>query len=265
MAVQKIKLFPNYNSKSLDLANELTIKLLTAGYSLTDKDYDLAIAIGGDGSYLRMVKNNQFNSDIYYLGVNTGTLGFLQEIKPDELDLFIEKLQNEAYRIEPVGIQETRIKTLNQEETFYSLNEIAIRNSNFRIANLDVFINNELLENYTGDGLLIATSIGSTAYNISLGGSIVYSDLHTLQITPIAPLNTRAYRDLLNSVIIPEDKKIIIVPQKKNRDLMISIDGENQFYQQVSSIETSVSKKKIKCLRMNNYSYTKIINDKFLK
>ena len=145
MAVQKIKLFPNYNSKSLDLANELTIKLLTAGYSLVDKDYDLAIAIGGDGSYLRMVKNNQFNSEIYYLGVNTGTLGFLQEVKPDELDLFVEKLQSEAYRIETIGIQETKIKTLEKEDMFYSLNELAIRNSNFKIANLDVFVNNELL------------------------------------------------------------------------------------------------------------------------
>ena len=263
--MKNIKLFPNYNERSLQLAEELSNKLIASGYTLTDKDYDLAIAIGGDGSYLRMVKNNSFNEFIHYIGVNTGTLGFLQEVNPNELDNFIEKLGNHFYKVEPVSIQETTITTNETKDSFYSLNEIAIRNANMRIANLDVYIDSVLLENFVGDGLLIATSIGSTAYNISLGGSIVYSDLHTLQLTPIAPLNTVSYRNLLNSIIIPEDKKIEIIPNKQNNNLMIAIDGETKNYDQVEKIETGVSKKKIKCLRLKDYNYTNIIHDKFLK
>lgn len=265
MKIAKVKLFPNNNEKSQDLSLKLKKKLLDFGYEIVDDDYDLAIAIGGDGSYLRMVRSNNFDSNIYYIGVNTGTLGFLQEIKPQELDDFLAKLHNEFYRIESIGIQETKITTKEGQASYYSLNEIAIRKANFKIANLGVYIDEELLEFYTGDGLLVATSIGSTAYNISLGGSIIYSDLHTLQITPIAPLNTIAYRDLLNSVVIPETRQVRIVPCDDNCDLMISIDGENKYLQNVEMIETSVSKKKIKCLRMNDYSYTKIIHDKFLK
>ena len=187
MGIKRVKLFPNNNEESLRVAKRLGSKLIDFGYEIVNDNYDLAIAIGGDGSFLRMVKGNQFDSDIYYIGVNTGTLGFLQEIKPSEIDLFLDKLRNEFYKIEKVGIQETKIVTKDREAKVYSLNEIAIRDRNFRITNLRVCVDDELLGIYTGDGLLVATSIGSTAYNVSLNGSIVYGDLHTLQITPIAP------------------------------------------------------------------------------
>lgn len=261
---KRIRLFPNNNQKSLKLAKELTKKLSEYGFILDDIDYEIAIAIGGDGSYLRMLKNTNFNSNIFYIGINMGTLGFLQEIKPQEINSFLDKLANDLYKIDEVGIQETILSTSTTQEHFYSLNEILIRDKDLKTTNLIVKIDNELLEKYTGDGLLIATSIGSTAYNLSLGGSIVYSGLHTLQITPIAPLNTRSYRNILNSIVIPESKVINVIPEDQNKDLMIIVDGENNIYNDVKNIKTSVSKKKIKCLRMKDYDYTKIIKDKFL-
>ena len=117
---------------------------------------------------------------------------------------------------------------------------------------------------FVGDGILVSTSIGSTAYNLSFGGSIVYGSLHTLQITPIAPLNSKVYRSLLNSVIIPENKVISIIPIKGN-NLIISVDGTNQILKSVIEIVTKVGDKKIICLRMNEYNYSNIIHEKFLK
>ncbi len=265
MKLKKVRLFPNQNQCSQELALELTKKLEDLNFEVVEENYQLAIAIGGDGSYLRMVRENNFDSEIYYMGINMGTLGFLQEIKPEEIDSLLEKITQGNYKIDSVGVQETTIFSKTEENHFYSLNEIVIRDQDFKTMNVKVFVNDELLECYTGDGLLISTSIGSTAYNISLGGSIVYSDLHTLQITPIAPLNTRAYRDILNSVIIPQDRIIQLIPTGRTKDLMISVDGENYFYHDIQRIETSVSKKRIECLRMKDYDYTKIINDKFLK
>lgn len=265
MKIEKVKLFPNENEKSQKLAIKLEQKLTDYGYKLTDKEYDLAIAIGGDGSFLRMIKENQFDSNIYYIGVNTGTLGFLQEINPTEINGFLKKLQDEFYKIEQLGIQETTITTKTEKVQFYSLNDIVIRDQDLKKTSIEICIDDELLENYTGDGLIISTSIGSTAYNLSLGGSIVYNDLHTLQITPIAPFNTQAYRNILNSIIIPENKIIYLTPKDNNCNLIFSIDGENKTYQDVINIETSVSKKKIKCLRMKDYNSTKIIHNKFLK
>ena len=129
---------------------------------------------------------------------------------------------------------------------------------------MDIEIDNEKLESFVGDGLLISTSVGSTAYNLSFGGSIVYNNFHTLQITPIAPLNNKSYRNLVNSIIIPENLTITLYPSKKTTDLIVTIDGENKKYTDVIRIETLVRDKKIKCIRTENYNYTRIINEKFL-
>ena len=92
--LKNIKLFINKNDKSLETAKLIKDKLVTNGFIINDKNYDLAIAVGGDGSFLRMVKQNNFNSDIYYIGINSGTLGFMQEVKVEEIDKFIDELKN---------------------------------------------------------------------------------------------------------------------------------------------------------------------------
>ena len=260
--INNIKLFANNTEKAKVILQTVKEEIVNYKFNLVDHNYDLAIAIGGDGSFLRMVKANNFNSDIYYVGINAGTLGFLQEIKPDEISAFFDKLNNDDFKVDEIGIQETNVISNNTQQQFYSLNEIVIRDSDLNTAKLNLFVDDTLLEKFVGDGLLVSTSVGSTAYNLSYGGSIVYNTFHSLQITPIAPLNTKSYRDLLNSVIIPDNMQIKIIPDNKN--LLITVDGENYVYNNVYAIETSVQKKRIKCLRLNDYNFLKIINDKFL-
>lgn len=261
--IKRVKLFPNNNNKSQKIAKILQKKLKEKDYILDDEDYELAIAIGGDGSFLRMVKDCNFNSQVYYIGINVGTLGFAQEIYPENIDLFLQKLKMNNYKIEDIGIEETKIKTRNKEDKIYSLNEILIREKNLNTAYLKVLIDENILEKFVGDGLLISTSFGSTAYNLSFGGSIIYNELHTLQITPIAPLNSKSYQVLRNSVIIPEKRKIKLIPTSRSKDFIITIDGVNKTYNDIEEIEIRVNKK-IKCLRMNEYDYTKKINEKLL-
>lgn len=261
--IKRVKLFPNNNNKSQKIAKILQKKLKEKDYILDDEDYELAIAIGGDGSFLRMVKDCNFNSQVYYIGINVGTLGFAQEIYPENIDLFLQKLKMNNYKIEDIGIEETKIKTRNKEDKIYSLNEILIREKNLNTAYLKVLIDENILEKFVGDGLLISTSFGSTAYNLSFGGSIIYNELHTLQITPIAPLNSKSYQVLRNSVIIPEKRKIKLIPTSRSKDFIITIDGVNKTYNNIEEIEIRVNKK-IKCLRMNEYDYTKKINEKLL-
>lgn len=262
MKIKKVKLFSNDNDKSRKVEELVKEELIKNDFIISD-DFQLGIAIGGDGSFLRMLKNSNFNSDVFYIGINTGTLGFLQEIKPEEIKKFISKLKEEDFKLEEICIQETRIETFDSTSIFYSLNEIVIRDKKLNTAIIDIKINDVLLEKFVGDGVLIATSVGSTAYNLSYGGSIVYNTFHTLQITPIAPLNSKSYRNLLNSVIIPENNLITLIPEKN--DVIVTIDGENNFYDGVCKIETIIANKKIRCLRMNNYNFINIINDKFLK
>lgn len=266
MGIRRIKLFPNRDSKSLTVTNLLKQELKKFGYEIVDSNYELAIAIGGDGSYLRMVRDNDFNSDIYYIGVNTGTLGFLQEIRPEEIDLFLDKLHNKLYVVDKVGVQETRIISKNNEIVkFKSLNEIYVKNANMCKADFKVDINGSFLERFSGDGLMVCTTIGSTAYNRNLGGAIVYRGFDTLQLTPMAGDNSSAFKSLTSSIVFPADTVIEITPERRTKDLSIFYDTErNTIFDDVERVETTISKKKIKCLRMNDYDYAKIIQDKLL-
>lgn len=260
--IRSFKIFCNDNEKSISTSEIVKKKLLKNGLIESD-EYELAIAVGGDGSFLRMVKQTNFNSDTLYVGINAGTLGFAQDITLSDLDDFINDINEGNYKVDTIGVQKTKVITSSGIYNFYSLNEIVIRDKDLNTLVLDILIDNAFLEEYHGDGILIATSFGSTAYNLSFGGSIIYNTFHTLQITPIAPLNNKSYRSLLNSVVLPEEKIIKVIPKTKN--LLITIDGENKLYDEVDYIETSVKDKRIKCLRGSYYDFSIKINEKFLK
>ena len=92
--IKNIRLFVNKNDKSIKFARLVRNKLTARDFKVIEDDNDdfsLGIAIGGDGSFLRMVRRNSFNSDLYYVGINTGHLGFLQEVKKEELDKLVEE------------------------------------------------------------------------------------------------------------------------------------------------------------------------------
>lgn len=260
--IKSFKIYSNNNDKALNATNIIKEKLIKNGLVESD-EYDLAIAIGGDGSFLRMVKYTNFNSDCLYVGINAGTLGFAQEVSLNNIDEFIRDIKNGNYKVDTIGVQKTKVVTNEGDSNFFSLNEIVIRDKELNTAVLDVLVDDVYLEEYHGDGLLIATSFGSTAYNLSFGGSIIYNTFHTLQITPIAPLNNKSYRSLLNSVVLPEDKLVKIIP--KNKNILVTIDGENKIYDNVLYIETTIKEKRIKCLRSKDYDFSLKINEKFLK
>lgn len=262
--IKNIKLFVNNNDKSYKVAKEVEDRFIKNGFTISNSNFDLGIAIGGDGSFLRMIKSCCFSNEPYYVGINSGTLGFLQEVKIQELEKFIEELISESYKIENIGIQETVIKHKEGLSRFCSLNEILIRDKNLKLSKFGIYIDGDLFEKFAGDGIMIATSLGSTAHNLSYGGSIVYSDFSTLQITPIGPINSSSYRTLPNSLIVPTSKEIVVKPLDGINNLMVTIDGENNIYEEVEDINTSIKDKKIKCLRFSHYNFPQKINEKLL-
>ena len=259
----KVKIFYNNNDKSINTFNEVKDKLIKNGFNIVENDYNIAIAIGGDGSFLRMVKETNFKSDVLYLGINTGTLGFAQEIHVNELDELIENLKTGNYKVNEFGVQETNLYSNNENSKFYSLNDIVIRDMDLNTLKLDIFIDDALLEHFAGDGILVSTSFGSTAYNLSFRGSIIYNTFHALELTPVAPLNNKTYRTLTNSLVLPQNKNIEIVPVS-NKNLIVTVDGENKYYENVDKIDTILSDKTIMCYQNIDYNFVKKINDKFL-
>lgn len=260
--INNIKLFINHDDKSKEVGEKLLVELKKKHFNIVDNNYDLVISIGGDGTFLHMVKDENFNNEIYYVGINSGTVGFLQEIDINHTLDFVERLSQDDYKEEELSIEETKIITQKDNKTYYSLNEIVLRKDDFSLLKMPVYIDNELLENFTGDGLLISTSTGSTAYNMSFGGSIIYNSLKALTITPIAPLNNKAYKTLVNPIIVPENKEIKVLP---NTSLFVMIDGKNIQIKDVLEIRTKVASRKIKCIRMHDFHFIKTVNSKILE
>ena len=263
--IKNFKLFVNNNEGSIRLGKIVREKFLRNDFLESDNDVDLGIAVGGDGAFIRMVRSMNFDDKLYYVGINAGTLGFLQEANEHEINRLISVIKDDNYRLDNMYIQESFVNYDNDKESkIYSLNEIIIRDKELKTAKFDVFVDNDILEKFTGDGLLISSTVGSTGHNLSYGGSIVYSDLPTLQITPLAPINSKAYTNLVSSVIIPSNKEITILPTGYSNNLLLTIDGEHNSYKNVNCVNTYIKDKKIKCLRFKDSNFSRKVNEKLL-
>ncbi len=261
--IKRVKLFINTTEKSQEAAIKVREALKRNELEEVEEDFDLGIAIGGDGTFLRMINQSEFRSDSFFVGINSGTLGFAQEVHVEDIDSFIKSLKEENFYYEEIGVGKAKVKTNEKEEELAFLNEISVRDQELNVNEMNIKVDEVLLEEFAGDGLLISTSFGSTAYNLSYGGSIVYNTFHTLQITPIAPINNKIYKALRNSVIIPFDKVITLEP-KKSHSLILMIDGKNYYYQDVENIKISRKEESIKVIRQPNYNFIQKVNDKFL-
>lgn len=260
--MKKVRLFVNQNEFSKTVAQNLIEILHHHNFEITEKDYEIAISIGGDGAFLRMVKETNFDPSIYYIGIHTGTLGFLPEVLPSELEEFVSYLERGDYKINEIGILETTVFG-KKKKKFIALNDIVVRDAELNSLTFNVKLEGELLEKFKGDGMLISTSIGSTAYNLNFGGSMVYFKLHTLQLTPIAPFNSSSYRNLQNSIVMPEYVSIDLELESK-KNLILTVDGENYELKEVIKITSKVGNKKIKRLRYHDVPFGTIIREKFL-
>ena len=264
--IKNIRLFNSGTEDAIICAKLIKRKLISNDFNVVEDDnFELAVAIGGDGSFIRMVKDNNFNENIYYIGVNAGHLGYLQEVKKEETDKFIEALKEENYKVCEVGIQETIVNHINDEDKFYSINEVIVKpkeNENTEgllVAN--VYIDNERLENFRGDGIMVVTPTGSTAHCLSANGCIVDPDLDLQQVVPLCPIYSNAYNSLRSPILVRGDKPIKISPE--NRDIKIVVDAKPNVFEKVDTV-TTVMNKKIKCLRFNDYNFVKKVREKFL-
>ena len=146
-----------------------------------------------------------------------------------------------------------------------ALNEIAIKGVPTYPAQLNISINDSFRERFSGDGICVSTPAGSTAYNYSLGGGIVDPRLNLLQVAPIAPINTVAYRSFTSSLLLPANDKLSIIPcDDDHRTLSIVADGYAVDYERIIKIELSLSRKKVNLIRFEYSNFWEKAKSKFL-
>ncbi len=262
-----INLISNRNFNSRKVTSTLKDKLTEKGF-LVKENYDdsaiLNICIGGDGAFLRAIHRNKF-PQIPFVGINTGHLGFFQEISPENIDDFLDRYLTNDYKVEELSLVEATVNAKDKSYTLTGINEIAIKGIKSKVVHLEVFIDNNHLQNFSGDGIIISTPVGSTAYNFSSGGSIVYPSLDILQLTPLSPINSQAYRSLPNSAIIPGDTTITVKPEFKYKNSILLINDGREFrFDNILSIDLKISNTTIKRLMFNKDSYWQNLKTKFL-
>lgn len=243
-------------------------KLDNSGFVLLQKyseHTDLLVCIGGDGTFLEALHKFNFPT-MPIIGINTGHLGFFQEIMPDRLDDFIFNYSQERYSVQKLSTVKVKVTTAAGVNEHIGLNEVVITGNGTRSIHLNISIGGSFIERFSGDGLLIATPAGSTAYNYSLGGSIVDPRLKILQVTPIAPMNTTAYRSFTSSILLPSDLSLGVVPEQNNKSGQISIvfDGFTKTYTDIKEIEVSFSDTQVNLMRFENYDFWTKVKSKFL-
>lgn len=258
----KIKIIASKKYGSEYLKEQLLNAISKTSLEVVEDNYDLSIAIGGDGTFLHSVRENNFNPNIMYIGINNGKLGFLQNVKTNELIPFVKELENKKYSIDEIKYEKIKVYTDESIFNFKALNEVVIRDEGLKTLRLDVMINEEIIENVVGDGVLISTPIGSTAYNMSIGGPIVYTDLSCLILTPVSPINNQIFNTIRNPIVF-HNKTLTVIPVEKSNDLVIVIDGIVKNIKEVRKIEIELSEDTLKLMRLNNYKYESIIKNKF--
>lgn len=262
--IKNIRLFTNNEDKSIEIARLVREKFIENQFNISESDFDLGVAIGGDGTFLKMIIDSRYSSNPYYVGVNAGTLGFMQEVKPTEIDSLVAMIKNNNFKVENIGIQETDIYYDGIGRHYYSLNEIVIRDKNLRALKTNIYINNKLFENFAGDGILVSTELGSTSQNLSYGGCVVFNDYSSLVLTPLGPINNACYRTLRNSMVIPNNMEIKLVPSTQYNNYLVTIDGNNNIFDKVDYITTGINNKKIKMIRYNHYNLPEKLREKLL-
>lgn len=176
------------------------------GFVLDNENPDVVISVGGDGTFLRTVQKYAcIKPNIVFIGINEGSLGYFCDFVEDDLELIFDKISKNELTL---TIHHLLKAELNGKE-IYSVNEICIDNPQHTIG-CEVYINDELLEVYHGNGILVSSSLGSTAYNRSIGGAIVDYNNEMLELTEIAPLRSNAFSSLGSSLILNKDTKILL-------------------------------------------------------
>ncbi len=260
--IKNIKLYVKDTLKAKETEKIVREELLNNGFMINDNNYDLVISIGGDGTFLKMLHHHNLDNKLYYTSINAGSLGFLSTAYHNQVKEFINKLKNRLYIIKPINVLKTVAYTNNESKEFSSINELTIRKSDFSCLKCDIYIDNKLLDKFVGDGLMISTSIGSTAYNLVLGGSIIDNELKVLSITPIAPLNNKVYKSLINSLVLSKKRRITII-LNYNKVSLVS-DGKVHELNDVKKIEFMLSDNYINYLLTDDYNYIDNIKSKII-
>jgi NAD+ kinase len=234
------------------------VKDVNIPFERDDVAPDIVFSFGGDGTMLGAIhKYKNYLDTVKFVGINTGRLGFFTDFKIDELDKVISMIKKDEYRVNSYNLLEYTLKSKDYELSGYAVNDIAITNP-IHTQIIDVYINEKHFETFRGTGLLISPPTGSTAYNKSLGGSIIDPHIKAIQLTEFAPINNRVIRNLSSPLVLSEKSKIAL-KFEENENIFISVDGKFLAFNHLTEVNAKLSDTTVKFIeKMDTEFFDKV-------
>ena len=226
-----------------------------------DASFDIMISIGGDGTILRAATLVR-DSGIPILGINAGRLGFLAMVQKDETAEFLQLIIEKKYTIsERSLISLSGTPTIPEiSDINFAMNEISVsRKDTTSMITIETYLNDEFLNSYWADGLIISTPTGSTGYSLSCGGPILTPNVSSLVITPIAPHNLNA-----RPLVIPDDTVIQLKITGREEQYLVSLDSRIATVKNESVLTIQKTPFKIKMVEIHQETFLKTLRNKLL-
>ena len=244
--------------KKFNLTQLVSTPLIASESSLDlHNNIDCLISLGGDGTVLDAI-TLVGDTFIPILGINYGRLGFLATISKEELGVMVEALVNRSYVIDKRSLLHIDSSIPVFDGTPFALNEFAIhKRDTSPMIKIHTYLNGEFLNSYWADGLIIATPTGSTGYNMSCNGPILFPESSSFVITPVAPHNLN-----VRSVVVPDSSVISFEIEGRTDELICALDARKEIVP--ISIQIAVKKEAfcVHFIRLNENSYLTTLRTK---
>ncbi len=229
----------------------------------TAKEANIIVAVGGDGAFLQAVRKSGFRSDCLYVGITDEIEASLY------CDFYIHDTEAMIEAIQTAGVEVRRYPVidvhLDGHTHFQCLNELSVRSSIIKTFVIDVHIDDLHFETFRGDGIIVSTPTGSTAYSRSVNGAVVDPRIPCMQVSEIASLNNNQFRTLGSSFILSDSRKLTLqIVQDGNDYPIIGLDNEALSVQNVKNIEVELSGSIIKTVKLKNNSFWQKVQRTFL-
>ena len=249
----------------LELLNEKHIvhESFATFQSHTDLDasFDMLLSIGGDGTILRAITLVR-DSGIPVLGINAGRLGFLASVQKENITDFLQLVIDKKYRISKRSLLSLSCNPPNAaiDSLNFAMNEISVsRKDTTSMITIETHLNDEYLNSYWADGLIIATPTGSTGYSMSCGGPILTPEVTSLVITPIAPHNLNA-----RPLVSPDNTKIKLKVSGREDNYLVSLDSRIASVPNAAELTIEKTNFQINMVEIPHETFLKTLRNKLM-
>ena len=226
-----------------------------------DDSFDMLISIGGDGTILRAATLVR-DSGIPILGINAGRLGFLASVQKENIASFMQFVIDKKYTISKRTLLSLTCTPPNEsiDAINFAMNEITVsRKDTTSMITIDTYLNDEYLNSYWADGLIISTPTGSTGYSLSCGGPILTPDVKSLVITPIAPHNLTA-----RPLVVPDETEIRLKVSGREENYLVSLDSRVTSVKNESILTLKKTPFQINMVEITEETFLKTLRKKLL-